>query len=371
MDTRIEILHRRAARRSGMLSLAGGLPLSSLFPLDRLLRGHEGMTRAAQEQALQYGWPEGSPALRSWVADHVRARGADVSADDVIITTGAQQALSIVIDALRLEGAKVGVDDETYPGALELFRRKNAVLTSSSAAHAHYVVTGASNPRGLGLSAAHRERLLASPSVIIEDEAYAELRFDGRRERPLLATAPERTFHVGTLSKTLCPGLRIGWLIPPARYRQKLLEAKRESDLEAPHLTQALAEALLAKFDWAAHLVKARRIYARRVDRLATAVSRHLPDFSFVVPEGGFTLFAVCNDERLEEVALLDLSTRLGTSFDPGSMFRHDGARAPFAMRLSPCNIRESELEEAVRRLAAAITSQRQQRDRGASPTLP
>jgi 2-aminoadipate transaminase len=364
MDARIERLHRRAAESQGTLSLAGGLPLASLFPSDALIGGGLVKGDEAQATALQYGWPEGSPKLRSWVAARLASRGVQVTADDVIITTGAQQALAIIVQVLDLEGAFIGVDAETYPGALELFRHRGAIPTRSRDAEAHYVVPGSSNPRGLGLSEGRRDELLRLSGPIIADEAYAELRYDGSCERPLLLDAPDRVFHVGTLSKTLSPGVRLGWLIAPQRFRRALLDAKRDADLQAPSLTQALVESFLDKFDFDEHLARARRAYSARMDALMSALRRFAPQLAYDEPQGGFTLFASL-DEPLDELSVLELATRAGTSFDPGSMFRHDRDRLPFGMRLSPCNIEASDIELAVRRLASSIAVHRWQRGKG------
>jgi 2-aminoadipate transaminase len=287
----------------------------------------------------------------------LRARGACVDASDVLITSGAQQALSLVAATLDLAGQRVQTEPLSYPGALELFGHAGALLVNQAPARLRYVIPGVCNPLGVGLDLKVHKQLLASDELLIADEAYAELRFDGLPERPLLADAPERVFHVGTLSKTLCPGLRVGWLIAPPRFREALLEAKRDADLQAPSLTQTLASRVLPKLDWQAHLERAREAYATRLTRLMRSVRRWLPGFSFVEPEGGFTLFVESNERGLDEVKLLELATAFGTSFDPGRMFRADGDSSRCAMRLSPCNVEESQIDTAVARLAGAVAA--------------
>ena len=233
MDFRIERLHREAAKKEEALSLAGGLPLASLFPRDELFDAAEQLNDGAREEALQYTWPEGSEGLREWIARGLRARGAQVNADDVLITNGAQQALSLLVGTLGLSRERLATDELSYPGAIDLFRHAEVRLVSEGPAVARYVIPGASNPLGLGLDARRRHQLLASRMPLIVDEAYAELRYDGMPERPLLADAPDRVFHVGTLSKTLCPGLRVGWLVAPPGFRNALVEAKLDADLQA------------------------------------------------------------------------------------------------------------------------------------------
>jgi 2-aminoadipate transaminase len=218
-----------------------------------------------------------------------------------------------------------------------------------------YVVAGVGNPSGVDLTRTERDELLASGRLLVVDEAYAELRFDGKVGRPLCADAPDHVFHVGTFSKTLCPGLRLGWLVGPARFRQSILTAKRNADLQASTLGQDMVSKLFERFDWHEHLVRARKTYARRLERLMHAVRRHLPSFSFREPEGGFTLFVKSDDPALDEVRVLERATAFGTSFDPGSLFRRDEGTRPFAMRLSPCNVPEAAIESAVIRLARAV----------------
>jgi 2-aminoadipate transaminase len=279
-----------------------------------------------------------------------------VSESDVIVTNGAQQAIALTVGVLPEVRRSIAVARESYPGALELFRRTGALVADPRTAGVAYVVTGVGNPSGVDISPGERERLLASGRYLVADEAYAELRFDGSVGRPLLADARDRVFHVGTFSKTLCPGLRVGWLIPPVHFRQALLDAKRNADLQAPTLGQTMVERLLERLDWQDHLARSRKAYARRVELLMRAVRRHLPSFSFREPEGGFTLFVTSDEPFLDEVEVLERATALGTSFDPGSLFRRDEDEQAFAMRLSACNVEEPSIDHAVLRLARALT---------------
>jgi DNA-binding transcriptional MocR family regulator len=134
-----------------------------------------------------------------------------------------------------------------------------------------------------------------------------------------------------------------------------LLTAKRNADLQASTLGQDMLSKLFERLDWHAHLVRARRVYARRLERLMHAVRRHLPGFTFREPEGGFTLFVKSDDPRLDELEVLARATDFGTSFDPGTLFRRDEGPHSFAMRLSACNVPESAIDHAVARVARAL----------------
>lgn len=372
LEKRIERLQRIAAAQPAVITLGGGLPADELFPRAALARAFVRAMREPAASALQYAWPEGRERLRAWIADRLRGRGARVQADDVIVTSGAQQAIAIAAQLVLHRGGAVGVDRETYPAALDLFRTRGAVPRAGlDGVRAFYAMPAIGNPRSRGMSAAARADLLARGLDVIEDDAYAELRFDGRVPPPLLAVAPDRVWHIGTFSKTLCPGLRVGWLVPPAAWRERALELKHATDLQSSSLGQTVLELFLASTDFDARLGRARSFYWRRAARLQRAVRRLLPGWHADEPEGGFALFLEA-DEPGDDALLLEIATALGVSFDPGRSFRPDEAAAPLALRLCFSFARSSDLDEGVRRLARAWDVYRQRRDAeaGARPSL-
>ncbi len=355
MDSRIDHLQRRACARPGVLGLGGGLPAPELFPRAQLSRAF--LRAIERADGLQYGWPEGNRGLRAWVAERLRDRGAFVAEDEVIVTSGAQQGIAIATAVLRAR--TIEVDPECYPAALDLFRARGLRMVPAKgplgdAVTAAYVMPGVSNPRGQGLPEERRRALIARGGALIVDEAYAELRFDGKLERPLLADARDRTFHVGTVSKSLCPGLRVGWLVPPRRDLDAAIAAKRELDLQAPSLGQAILEEYLAGDDFDARLARARRFYRRRAERFVRALRRAFPSFRMEDPEGGFCVW-VETDVAGDDATLLSIATDCGVSFDPGRMFRHDERSSPIAMRLCYSATAIPELELAVQRLERAF----------------
>lgn len=369
MDSRIDRLQRRACARPGVIGLGGGLPAPELFPRAHLSRAF--LRAIERADGLQYGWPEGNRGLRAWVAERLRDRGAFVAEDEVIVTSGAQQGIAIATAVLRARGRTIEVDPECYPAAIDLFRARGLRMVPAKgpigdAVTAAYVMPGVSNPRGQGLPEERRRALIARGGTLIVDEAYAELRFDGKLERPLLADARDRTFHVGTVSKTLCPGLRVGWLVPPRRDLDAAIAAKRDLDLQAPSLAQAILEEYLAHEDFDARLVRARRFYRRRAERFVRALRRAFPGFRIEEPEGGFCVW-VETDEAGDDTALLSLATDLGVSFDPGRLFRHDERSSPIAMRLCYSATPIPELELAVQRLERAFRAFRGARRRRAT----
>ena len=337
-----------------MLGLGGGLPADELFPRAAITEAFLRVIRAPSCPALQYGWPEGDAVLRSWIAARLRGRGVAIQADDVIVTNGAQQALAVAADLLLGDGDRVGVDPETYPAALDLFRSRGAQPVAGFEGIACvYAMAGVANPRGNGLPASRRAQLLGSSFPVLVDEAYAELRFDGVVDPPLLGDARDRVWHVGTFSKTLCPGFRVGWLVPPPRDLKRALRMKHDRDLQAGSLAQQVLRAFLTDDDFDARLSRSRTFYEARAERLSRALRRRFPSWRFRDPIGGFSLF-VETDLEGDDARLLALATRHGVSFDPGRLFRPAGRSSPIALRLCYSAVHPSLLDEAVKRLQVA-----------------
>ena len=351
LDSRIDSLQRLCVTKPGVLSLAGGLPAAETFPVSALARA----LGAAGRDALQYDWPEGREELRSFVAGRLKRRGANVEPDEVLITSGAQQALDIAVELGCRQGGAVRVPSACYPGILELCAARGIARVAEDApADLSYTMPLVANPTGLPLPLATRAALLAEAEPVIEDDAYAELRFDGRVTPPLLALAPERVFYVGTFSKTLCPGLRVGWLVAPKRYRRSARAKKRVTDLQANTLAQRVLEGYLAGEDFDERLAWLRAFYARRAERLVRALRRHLPSFAFREPEGGFSVW-VTSEEAGDDVELLATALRHGVSVDPGRDFRPGGESEPIALRLAFSSLAPECMNDAVRRLARAF----------------
>jgi 2-aminoadipate transaminase len=348
MDPRVTELQKQAAARPDVIGLAGGLPADELLPRAALARTLGDVT-ASREDALQYGWAEGTEQLRRWIAGRLAARGAVIDPEHIIVTAGAQQALSITAHLL---GGTIAVGDATYAAAIDAFTRAGAQVACDSGT-ARYVIHGVSNPHGVEL--VDRGALLAEPGPLIVDEAYAELRFDGATPRPLLADARDRVWHVGTISKTIAPGLRVGWLIPPAAHHGAALELKSAADLQTSSLSQAALARLLATTDYDALVARARAAYAERAWALADALHHFAPSLQFCEPEGGFSLWIETNRPG-DDIALLRRMLDAGVMVDPGSAFC-PAPRETIALRASYSNAAPPRLAEAARRLVQVLST--------------
>ena len=281
-----------------------------------------------------------------------------MSPDRVLITSGAQQAINLALSACVRTGDFLGVERESYPAALEAVRQAKARLVGlEESVRAYYVMPAISNPRGLPLDATVRHALLdrarKQKALIIEDDAYADTAFDGQPKRPLLADAAERVFHVGTFSKTLAPGLRVGWLVAPPSFVKPVLEAKQTMDLQANSLAQTILEFYLQGDSYARHLKRVQRAYALRARRLAFAVRQKLPRFRFRAPMGGFSLW-LDSEIQVDEQALYEAALKHGVSFDRGGPFRVSPSSL-LSLRLSYSAVPEADMEEGVSRLASAL----------------
>jgi 2-aminoadipate transaminase len=353
MDARISALQKEAASRSDVIGLAGGLPADELMPKEDLGRALA-YVATRRDEALQYGWPEGTRQLRGWIASRLARRNATIDPERIIITAGAQQALSIAAASLKHHAIETG--DATYPGALDAFRGVGATIRAHgnpATGDARYVTAGVEMPRGVAVDCRHA---LAGSAPLIVDEAYAELRFDGTTPAPLIADAPDRVWHVGTISKTIAPGLRVGWLIPPSAHHDAALELKSAADLHTASICQAaLSRLLTTTLDYDALVARARSAYAERADRMVTALRRHAPSLSFDEPAGGFSIWIETDDHR-DEMEFLAHALDEGVMVDPGSLFRPDpAAQSGLAFRLSFSNAPIDRIDEGIARVVRAL----------------
>jgi 2-aminoadipate transaminase len=342
VDPRAVALQKQAAKRDDVIGLAGGLPAEELLPRQPLARALADVT-TCREDALQYGWPEGVEQLRTWIAQRLAARGADVDPERVIITAGAQQALSIA--GAMFAGRTIAVGAATYPAAIDAFTRAGADVVERGG-EARYLVAGVTNPQGV----AGDERV-GGPLIV--DEAYAELRFDAKLPPLLLADAPDRVWHIGTISKTLAPGLRVGWLVPPADAHAAALDLKHAADLQTASLSQAALARFLSAFDYDAYVTSARGAYAKRAGALIAGLRRHAPQLMFTEPDGGFSIW-IETDLVGDEHALLEAALAEGVMVDPGNQFRPRPSDR-IAFRACYSHVAPERLDDAAKRVAAAV----------------
>jgi DNA-binding transcriptional MocR family regulator len=326
--------------RPEVISFAGGLPAPELFDLDGL--------RAAFEEALhdrrnlQYASTEGNPALRARVAERMTGRGMTTSVDDLLITTGSQQALTLVATALLDPGAVVAVEEPTYLAALQCFQMARArivpvagdedgmipealaeVIANERPALLYLVPTFA-NPTGRTLTLERRRaigELAAAHSLwVVEDDPYGELRYRGE-PLPALASVSDRVIYLGSFSKIGAPGLRLGWLRAPATLMPSLVVAKQAADLHTSTIDQAAMAAYLATADLDEHVRGLCVAYRQRRDAMIKALPGVTPPgTTWSDPDGGMFVW-VRLPGAVDTALLLPSALRNDVAFVPGAPF--------------------------------------------------
>jgi DNA-binding transcriptional MocR family regulator len=374
--------------RPGIISFAGGIPDPALFPAKEAMAAYAAVLgdAASAGPALQYSVSEGYLPLRQWIARHMGDLGVSCEADNIVITSGSQQGLEFLGRLLLSPGDTALVTAPTYLGALQAFSageprydelrpEQGNRMPQSYAQAAHeaggrvkfaYVVASFANPTGETLSLAARGRLLDLAAEldipIIEDAAYAALRFEGEALPPILALEIERrgsidharSIYCGTFSKVLSPGLRVGWIVAPRPMIRRLVLVKQASDLNSPNINQMVMHQL-AETAFAARVEAARRHYRRRRDAMLAALDRHMPSgVTWTRPGGGLFVWARL-PEGHDSAQLLDRAVEeAGIAFVPGAAFFFDG-RGRNTLRLSYSLPSEDEIEDGIARLAKLI----------------
>lgn len=373
--------------KPGIISFAGGFPDSAMFDVDGIREASNAALAKDPGAALQYGATEGFNPLREQLAAFMAQKGArDVAPDQLIVTTGSQQALDLLGKTLISPGDKVIVEGPTFLATIQCFRLYGAELVSAPidgdgvqtdqlerliAEHKPkfvYLIPTFGNPSGAMLSAERRKRVLELAvkynTIIVEDDPYGDLYFGEAPPPSLLAMSPqvpgsrELLVHCGSLSKVLSPGLRVGWMIGPAELLAKATMCKQFSDAHTSTFAQATAAEYLKAGRMPATLDKVRSVYAQRARTMGDALRSELGDaVSFVQPQGGLFVWARLTGAGGKVADGNDYAKRAieqGVAFVPGApFFCANPDHATF--RLSFATAPEDKILEGVSRLAKAL----------------
>ncbi|MEU6995670.1 PLP-dependent aminotransferase family protein [Streptomyces sp. NPDC046465] len=364
--------------RPEVINFAGGLPAPGLFDGEGIAAAFRAVLDEMPERALQYSTTEGEPALRAAIAGRTAVRGLPTGADDVLVTTGSQQALSLLATALIEPGDTVLVENPCYLAALQAFAFAGArvvpvpcdasgidpaALDGLVALHRPkllYTVPTFQNPTGRTLPAERRAALARVAERrglwIVEDDPYGELRFEGERA-PWIATYPgaaDRTVLLGSFSKVMAPGLRLGWLRAPAALLRACTVAKQAADLHTPTVNQLAAARYLADRDLDAHVARVAGVYRDRRDAMLAGLGNALPEgSSWLRPEGGMFVWARL-PEGYDTTELLRTVITHQVAYVPGAPFF---AGEPDRATLRMCFVTQTpeEVAEGLRRLGRAF----------------
>ncbi|WP_043264811.1 PLP-dependent aminotransferase family protein [Streptomyces sp. CT34] len=364
--------------RPEVISFAGGLPAPELFDAEGIATAFQQVLAEAPQRALQYSPSEGDPDLRAAVAARSTARGLPTDPDDLLITTGSQQGLTLLATALLEPGDVVLVEDPCYLAALQIFSLAGArvvpvptddegidpaaldEIAAREQPRLLYIVPTFQNPTGRTLSAERRAAVAEVAARrglwIAEDDPYGELRFEGEPQ-PWIASFPgaeDRTALLGSFSKVMAPGLRLGTLRAPAVLRRACVIAKQAADLHTSTVDQAAAARYLAIADLDAHLVRVRDAYRERRNALVDGLAGALPEGSrWNRPAGGMFVWATL-PAGYDATALLPKVVRHDVAYVPGAPF-FAGRPDPAAMRLSFVTHPPEEITEGLVRLRKAL----------------
>jgi len=386
---RTRLMRRSAIRESlklasqpEVISFAGGLPAAELFPMHRFKSAMERTLETIGPASLQYSETEGIGALRDWIAQRFSRNGAKVTRENVLITTGAQQALHLLGLVCLEAGDHAIVENPTYLALLSCWRPLGPKLlpvrsdakgidfealetSRSQTPKLMYVCPNFQNPQGTTMPLEVRERLVEwcakSKVVLIEDDAYGMLRYNGE-PLPWLWTMDasqsrgrtNSVIHVGSFSKVLMPGLRLGWVIGPEAVIERLVLAKQAADLQTSTFNQYLALELLNANYLEEVVPDLIREYRLRRDTMLAALERSLSGAAkWTRPDGGMFLFLTL-PEGVDATKLLPRALKRKVAFVPGEEFHADGS-GKNTLRLNFSNANHARIEEGIRRLAAVI----------------
>jgi 2-aminoadipate transaminase len=371
--------------RPEVISLAGGLPDTSTFPAEALAAVMSKVAAAAAARALQYGPTEGIAAVKDCIVEVMAAEGTTVDPDDLLVTTGGQQVIDLVCKTLIDPGDVIVAEAPTYPGAVPAFSAYEAdvvqvamdgdgMLVDELEAVLDrlehegrtpkfiYTIPSFQNPAGVTLSLERRRRLVQVARerelLVLEDNPYGLLRYEGE-PLPTLRSLDggELVIYLGTFSKILSPGVRLGWAAAPAPVYEKLNLGKQSTDLCSSPFTQLFVAGFFADGDWRGYLEGLRALYVRRRDAMLDALAEHFPrEASWTRPQGGLFIWATLPD-YIDTTDLLARALSRNVAFVPGRAAYLDG-RGGSSMRLNFSGVSEEDIREGVRRIGEVVREQ-------------
>jgi DNA-binding transcriptional MocR family regulator len=371
------------ANRPEVISLAGGMPNLEGLPIEALAESAHELVLKRGTTALQYGIGQGDETLREQILEVMRLEHIHAHPDDVVVTTGSQQALDLVTRLFVNPGDVVVAEAPSYVGALGVFRSYQAdvvhvpldddgivpealdeTLTRLAAegrqAKLIYIVPNFHNPAGVTLSGERRPRVLEIARrhgvLVVEDNPYGLLGFDSEPMPAMRAMDDTGVVYLGSFSKTFAPGYRVGWAVAPPGIREKLVLASESAILCPSNASQLAVSTYLTNHDWRGQIKAYREMYRERRDAMIAALAEHLPEASWTVPHGGFYTW-VKLPYGIDARAMLPRAVTALVAYVSGTAFYADGQGAD-RMRLSFCYPTPERIREGVRRLAGVVEAE-------------
>jgi 2-aminoadipate transaminase len=369
-----------------VISFAGGLPAPEVFPIEKFKEACDVVLTEMGDRALQYGTTEGYQPLREMIARNASKYGIQISPDNVLITSGSQQALDLLGRIFINRGDRVLVESPTYLGAIQAWNAygvkyvtipsdENGMNTDLLESRLRtgikfiYVLPNFQNPTGVTLSRERRKVLVELADEygvpIVEDDPYGQLRFEGEHITPVVVLDDEmrakevpiysgNVIYTSTFSKILAPGLRLAWVVAPSEVIKKLVQAKQGCDLHTATFTQYIAYEV-ANSPWMrSHIQFIRKTYKERRDTMIKALEEYMPEgVQWTHPKGGLFLWATL-PKRIDTGAIFNKAVEAKVAFVPGNPF-HPLGGGENTMRLNFSNSKPEMIVEGIKRLAKVI----------------
>lgn len=371
------------ASRPEVVSLAGGMPYVSALPKELVTASIERVMRDSGPVALQYGSGQGMPALREHILEVMALEGVRASVDDIVVTTGSQHALELVTKLFVNPSDVVLAEGPSYVTAVVVFRSFQAdvqhvpmdefglipqalrehiarVKAAGKTIKFLYTVPTFSNPAGVTLTWERRLEILeicrSNDILVLEDNPYGLLHFDGAPPHAMRSVEEDGVIYLGTFSKTLAPGFRVGWALAPHAIREKLILANEAAVLSPSSFTQHVISEYLSSADWKGQIDTFRGVYRERRDAMLAALHDYLPDLSWTTPAGGFYVWLTLPD-NLDSKSMLPRAVKELVAYTPGTAFYADG-EGRNKLRLAFCYPTPEFIREGIRRLSAVINGE-------------
>ena len=376
------------ASRPEIVSLAGGMPNLSALPMEMMAEVIKELILTNGSEALQYGSGQGHPKLREQICDVMALEGIRANPDDVVITTGSQQALDLISRIFIDPGDVVLVEAPSYVGALGTFRQYEAsvvhvemdndglvpnslraAIKSLRAAGRKikflYLIPNYQNPTGVCLPADRRTEILSicreEEIFVVEDNPYGLLGFDKPSPNAMRAEDSENVIYLGSFSKTIAPGLRVGWALVPQSLKDKLVISSESSILCPSNFTQLTISSYLADQPWRDQIASFCDLYKARRDAMLESLEQHFPaEATWTKPGGGFYVWVNLPAE-IDTKALVPKAIVAKVAYVPGSAFYADGLGS-WSMRLSYCHPTPERIREGVKALGGVIKQEMSRR---------
>jgi len=374
----------KVALDPSVISFAGGLPNRELFPAEEIKDATNKVFSIHGRDIFQYSNSEGYHKLREYIGErYLQKKRIHVPAENILITSGSQQGLDLLGKVLLNDGDSLIIEEPGYLGAIQAFSiykpkflpirvfeqgmdtQKLRDVMVSEKPKLMYTVPNFQNPSGISYSLENRlevsKILRGTSTILIEDDPYGELRFSGEAKQSFKELLPDNTVLLGSFSKTIVPGFRLGWLVAPKHIMEKLIIAKQASDLHTSHFTQAIIYQYVTDNDIDNHINKIRASYGNQCRAMIRSIQKHFPPgVTHTTPEGGMFLWAEL-PKKAVALDLFDLAVKDKVIFVPGDPFYINKTRTQ-TMRLNFSCVDEQTIETGISRMGAAIRELLQRR---------